>query len=709
MSWRATLRRFRTKLRQGDANNEDAHTHDRSEVLALEAKRAWENGDRDSFIRNAQRSLLEKPKQPDLLLLLSQRLVEMGRSDAALLSLTSLFELDRISIESYELLIEIVRVRKLPHSYLTHYLDELDVKLTRDVSRHRDALDILIPSRRVESIEKLTRSSDPIARRIAQIYFHERMGAEKRNALSLDDEDQAVVRYNLAIGRLSAAGTVLDNLTLDSYPINSLRRAIRRASAVNNEAQMKRLLKYYIAARPNDSWAVKRLEDIQKDELARPFTVASATDAQLLQRGFPFQAKRDREYERNDKGVFYLLHNSLPFASAGYATRTHGLLSSLNENWDVQAVTRPGFPFDLPNYKDLQEVDEDEIIDGVKYHRLTTEREVPKKKPITRYVHNYTESLVDYARNKKPAIVHAASNHWNGLAAVETARRLGLKSIYEVRGLWEVTRASREPAWRHELGYSYMARMETDAANEADQVIAITEGLRDEMIDRGVDGAKITVVPNGVDSQRFTPLERDNELAHELGLEDKVVIGYVGSLLDYEGLDLLLKAASKLAETRLDFHVLVVGDGAEKNKLEALASHLNLLGTYVTFTGRVPHHDVEKYYSLIDIAPFPRLPLPVCELVSPLKPFEAMAMEKAIIVSNVRALTEIVDDGVLGLVHEKGSVESLATQIETLLDDATLRESLAGAAREWVIRERDWKVLSARVANIYEQLLTVDS
>src|SRR5699024_10052269 len=140
----------------------------------------------------------------------------------------------------------------------------------------------------------LTRSSDPIARRIAQIYFHERMGAEKRNALSLDDEDQAVVRYNLAIGRLSAAGTVLDNLTLDSYPINSLRRAIRRASAVNNEAQMKRLLKYYIAARPNDSWAVKRLEDIQKDELARPFTVASATDAQLLQRGFPFQAKRDR-------------------------------------------------------------------------------------------------------------------------------------------------------------------------------------------------------------------------------------------------------------------------------------------------------------------------------------------------------------------------------------------------------------------------------
>ncbi|MDO5663317.1 MAG: glycosyltransferase, partial [Brachybacterium sp.] len=211
-------------------------------------------------------------------------------------------------------------------------------------------------------------------------------------------------------------------------------------------------------------------------------------------------------------------------------------------------------------------------------------------------------------------------------------------------GLWEVTRGSRDPEWGRSDQYRYIARMEADAARGADRVLAITEALKGELVERGVAEDTITLVPNGVDTERFTPLPRDEDLAASLGVTDTRVIGYVGTIADYEGLGLLLAAARELRRTREDFHVLIVGDGAV---LEDLREQVRADGLtdVVTFTGRVPHEDVERYYSIIDITPFPRLPLPVCEMVSPLKPFEAMAMGKAVIASDVAALAEIVTPG----------------------------------------------------------------
>jgi glycosyltransferase involved in cell wall biosynthesis len=129
----------------------------------------------------------------------------------------------------------------------------------------------------------------------------------------------------------------------------------------------------------------------------------------------------------------------------------------------------------------------------------------------------------------------------------------------------------------------------------------------------------------------------------------------------------------------------------------------------VTFTGRVPHAEVERYYSVVDIAPFPRRPLAVCEMVSPLKPFEAMAMAKAVVVSSVAALTEIVTDGENGLVHTKGDVASLTAALRRLLDDPDLRERIAQGGLEWVRAERDWTALAGRVDQIYTDVLAARS
>ncbi|MCT2260343.1 glycosyltransferase family 4 protein [Brachybacterium muris] len=429
-------------------------------------------------------------------------------------------------------------------------------------------------------------------------------------------------------------------------------------------------------------------------------------NSDLARDGFPFPEVRESpEYEPVPRHVLYFLHNALPYHSGGYATRTHGLLTELNRmGWDVDGVTRLGYPYDMPKMADVPDLPARETVGDVDYHHLLTGRQIEKKNPMFGYTDRYVDALLPLARAEQPAILHGASNHWNGLAAVKAGNILGIPSVYEVRGLWEVTRASRDPEWGRSDQYRYLARMEADTARAATRVIAITEALKAELVERGVAAEKITVVPNGVDTARFTPLPRDEELAARLGVIGRTVIGYVGTVVDYEGLDLLLETAASLRARRDDFHVLIIGDGAKLEELQASAAAQGL-DDVVTFTGRVPHEEVERYYSIIDITPFPRLPLPVTEMVSPLKPFEAMAMGKAVVAADVAALAEIVTPGMNGLLHEKGSAASLTAQIERLLDEPELRAALGARSRDWVVAERDWRLLAERVATVYEEAL----
>jgi glycosyltransferase involved in cell wall biosynthesis len=344
-------------------------------------------------------------------------------------------------------------------------------------------------------------------------------------------------------------------------------------------------------------------------------------------------------------------------------------------------------------------------IDGVSYHRLLDGRRPYLKWPVEGYVDDYANHVVELARKHRVGLIHGASNFRNGFAAIKAARHLGLPSIYEVRGLWELTRMSREPEYAHSEMFALTAALEAAACREADQVLAITAALRDEMVSRGVPSERIVILPNGVDTSRFTVRGRDHKLAAELGVIDKVVIGYIGSILDYEGIDLLLEAVARLRRRRDDFHLLVVGDGAAYDDVVAQGERSRVLGI-ATFTGRVPHDEVERYYSLVDIAPFPRKPLPVCEAVSPLKPFEAMAMGKVPVVSSVAALSEIVQHGENGLVFDKGDVGSLVEALDRLIGDQQLRIRLGTTAREWVVRERDWSVLVKTLETVYTELMT---
>ena len=182
------------------------------------------------------------------------------------------------------------------------------------------------------------------------------------------------------------------------------------------------------------------------------------------------------------------------------------------------------------------------------------------------------------------------------------------------------------------------------------------------------------------------------------------MIGYIGSLVSYEGLDLLISSLPLVQEsTDAKFKLLIVGDGAYMEKLQDLTNNLGLT-ELVLFTGRVPHEEVERYYSIVDIAPFPRLPQPVTEMVSPLKPFEAMAMEKAVISSNVAALEEIIEDKVTGILFNKGDIQHLATSLVELIENKELRSNLGNEARVWVEKQRDWSKISETLNGVYNRL-----
>lgn len=428
----------------------------------------------------------------------------------------------------------------------------------------------------------------------------------------------------------------------------------------------------------------------------------------VLANGWSYPDLRDgTAYEPRRGSVLSVLGQSLPIRSGGYATRSHGILTGLiNEGWDMSAATRLGFPYDLWwSADDERTVNPVDVVDGVPYHRILKDGvRVYPRNPLDSYISDGGTGIAEVATKVKAELIHASSLYDVGMAGLTAARQLGIPFVYEMRGLKQLLEDARIPDFDGSPQSQYLDVLESSIATSADAVLVITNALGERMVELGVDPDKITVVPNGVHVDRFTPRDRDAELARELGVEGKTVIGYAGGLVVYEGLNLLFDAVHALTQTRDDFRVLIVGDGAHQKALHNQVERLGI-GDVVTFTGRVPHDDIERYLSLIDITPFPRLPLPVCELISPIKPFEAMALQKAVVVSDVAALTEIVKDGVTGRAFAKGDAEDLTQVLDEMLDDDASRQKLGEQARMWVQESRDWSTITKSVDKVYTSLL----
>lgn len=405
-------------------------------------------------------------------------------------------------------------------------------------------------------------------------------------------------------------------------------------------------------------------------------------------------------YQPVAKRCLYVTASALPFHVSGYTVRTHALIQAIGTSgFEVVPALRPGYPAD----RGIEVANGSHELNGVTYHHLPGPHF--RRTPLGSYIEEAAEALIVLARRTRPQLLHAASNHANALPALIAARRLGIPFIYEVRGMWELTAATRNQNWEQTERFALERDLETLVAREADLVFTLTDGLAADLSSRGVLRERIALVPNSVDAMLFAPRERDVELLSRFRLgRDSFTLVYAGSLLEYEGLDDAIRAVALLVEGGIDARFLIAGDGEAREALRQLAVELGVEHR-VKLLGRVAPDEVPRLWSIADVAAFPRKPFRVCELVSPLKPLEPMTMGVPVVVSSVAALREMVQDGVTGLVHRADDYRDLAAKLRELHADPAKRLALGSASREAVLRERTWSATGLRVVELYGRLI----
>lgn len=398
--------------------------------------------------------------------------------------------------------------------------------------------------------------------------------------------------------------------------------------------------------------------------------------------------------------ILHVLDHSVPLHS-GYSFRTLGILRHQRAlGWQTCHLTSPKHVRDsLPR----------EIVEGLEFHRTPP---LPANgagaKPVLRelmLMRALERRLAEVVAEEKPDILHAHSPALNAVPALRVGRRFGLPVVYEIRAFWEDAAAShgtaREGNWRYRLTRG----LESWAVKRASAVTTIAHGLRDDLIARGVPRDKITVIPNAVDVAAFQAGgRRDPRLAQELGLGRAVVLGFLGSFYGYEGLDVLLRALPGLAVRRPEVRVLLVGGGPEEGRLKALADRLGVADR-VIFTGRVPHDRVQAYYDLVDLLVFPRTSIRLTELVTPLKPLEAMAMGKPVLASDVGGHRELIRDGRTGWLFRPDDPQALADKVDEVLAARASWRAVLDRAHAYVSTERSWAAVAARYRGVYEPLV----
>ena len=453
--------------------------------------------------------------------------------------------------------------------------------------------------------------------------------------------------------------------------------------------------------------------------------------------------------------VLHVLANSPPDVN-GYAIRTQKILS--NQSNELVGLTSPWYP-------NRESMIDDFEIDGVKYYRTIhpqwknnpnishklvklftripdiSSQNAPVKNDATKILplrifdffyfgifklgraarhffrigwkvveekilmKYFMKRIIEVAKQEKVDLIHAHTPYRVGLPALRAARKLKLPFVYEMRGMWEET-AVANGRWRpNGPAYRRFQNYETKVLRSADAVVCISETLKQEAISRGVDEAKITVVTNAVDESiinQSTKHELFDEVSDLLNRDKSTkVIGYIGSLREMEGVDLTAEATAKLSSKGHDVRFFVLSSNSGQSELKDYCDKLGL-GDKAVIAGPVPHDSVAQFYDLIDIFVVSRPNSRVTRLVTPLKPFEAMAMKKAVIGSKLPALEEIIDDGTTGLLYHADDVDSLVEAIQRLLSDDQLSISLSNNAHNWIMLNRTWQDVVKNYSQAYQ-------
>ncbi|MDB5677236.1 TIGR04063 family PEP-CTERM/XrtA system glycosyltransferase [Sphingomonas bacterium] len=395
--------------------------------------------------------------------------------------------------------------------------------------------------------------------------------------------------------------------------------------------------------------------------------------------------------------ILHVLDHGLPLQS-GYTFRTRAILKAqIARGWKVAAVTgaRHGLSAVAA-----------ETVDGLDFYRTEPSGESLPVIGEWREIGALAERVTEVARDFRPDVIHAHSPVMDAMAALRAGHALGVPVLYEIRAFWEDAAVGNGTGSEGSLKYRATKWLETRAVRRADAVAVICEGLKGDLVARGIDPARIMVSPNGVDLTLFgEPLPRDAALAADLGLgEHDDVAGFIGSFYDYEGLDDLIAAMPALVAARPHAKLLLVGGGPMEQALRAQAAASPVAGA-IRFVGRIPHDQVERYYSLIDVLAYPRKKMRLTDLVTPLKPLEAMAQGRLVAASDVGGHRELIRDGDTGTLFAPNSPDAIASAVAGLFADRTGWDARRARARAFVERDRNWSSNISRYAPVYQRLI----
>jgi PEP-CTERM/exosortase A-associated glycosyltransferase len=387
--------------------------------------------------------------------------------------------------------------------------------------------------------------------------------------------------------------------------------------------------------------------------------------------------------------ILHVLDHSLPVAS-GYSYRSRSIV--VFEKWLGLS------PVVLTSPKHGSMSDGCEVRDGISHYRT---RGPGGRLPFVREVRlmaRLTRRIAQVARQEQVSVIHAHSPLLNGLPALWAARRLGIRVVYEVRTFWEDAAVNHGTFGEGSLRYRISRALESILLRRADAVVAICAGIRAEVLARGVDPERVAVVPNGVHPEWLERRPRVEALAARFGLGQGPVFGYVGSFSHYEGLPFLVDAAPEFLARFPGSRLVIVGGGRDESKLREAVRRA---GPAVVLTGRIKQDEVRDLYTLMDVLILPRRRIRLTEMVTPLKPLEAMAAGTAVLASDIGGHSELIEDGQTGVLFKAESPEALVEQAARLAGQPDLRRHVADNARRFIERERTWDRIVTRYLPVY--------
>jgi PEP-CTERM/exosortase A-associated glycosyltransferase len=394
--------------------------------------------------------------------------------------------------------------------------------------------------------------------------------------------------------------------------------------------------------------------------------------------------------------ILHVLDHSLPLHS-GYTFRTRAIMTAQAAmGLEVRGIT---------GLRHVAQGPDCETAEGLMFHRTRGQASGPPGLKEWREIGLLADAIVALAQDWRPDLLHAHSPALCGKAALIAGQRLGLPVVYEIRAFWEDAAVSNGTGHEGSLKYRLTRALEDHVVARADAVVTICQGLKDDLVARGMAPDKISLSPNGVDLELFgAAAPADRALAKQIGLKPGPVIGFIGSFYDYEGLDDLIAAMPLLIAREPDAQLLLVGGGPMDAALRAQTAASSAAGA-IHFTGRVPHGEVERYYALIDVLAFPRKRSRLTDLVTPLKPLEAMAQGRLVAASDVGGHRELIADGVTGTLFAPDEPADCAAALAGLLADRASWEARRRAGRVHVAQHHDWRRNVHRYLDIYQALL----